>query len=123
MSSNTIHQVDQNLIKFSQACTISLISIGFLMDSWLPVAIATACQLLGASGWSVAPYQFLYNNLAKPLGIVKPNLKPDNSQPHHFASLVGGLMDLAGVVLLIAGSAVGWYSSALFSSWQTSISG
>ncbi|MCA9894078.1 MAG: DUF4395 domain-containing protein [Anaerolineae bacterium] len=109
----SLQQVDLNVIKFSQACTILLLSAGFIVDSWVLVAIAAICQLLGATGAQYAPYCFLYDNVAKRMGLVKPNVKPDFSQPHHFASFVGGAMDVIGFALLAAGSAAGWIFVAI----------
>ena len=108
MTVTASQQVDQSLVKFSQACTIALLTLGFIVDSWLPVALAAICQFLGATGSPFAPYRFLYEHVARASGIVKPNVKPDNPQPHHFASFVGGTFDLIGLLLLLAGSSLGW---------------
>jgi len=108
MSSNHVQHVDQNAVKFSHAATIVLLALGFVVDSWVPVAVAMACQLLGASGSSFAPYRFLYEHVVTASGIIKPNVQPDNPQPHHFASLVGGLFNLVATLLLMAGSPIGW---------------
>lgn len=103
-----IRIVDRNLIRFSQACTIILLVLGFVTDTWIPIAVAALCQILGATGSALSPYHLLYEQIAKPSGIVKPSPRPDNPQPHHFASFVGGAMDAIGVLLLIAGNPVGW---------------
>lgn len=106
---NTLPKVDQNTIKVAHAITIVLLVLGFIIDSWIPVAIAAIAQLLGAANVPFAPYRVIYQHIIVPIGIVKPNIKVDNPQPHHFASLVGGLFDVIGVIALLAGfSLIGW---------------
>ncbi len=106
--------VDQHQIKFNMAMTASLLVIGFLLNSWIPVAIAIVCQFSGAAGLSFAPYRVLYTRLIVPGGLVKPDKIPDHHTPHRFAALVGGLFDLIGLILLLAGVTVaGWIFIAI----------
>ncbi len=106
--------VDQHQIKFNMAMTASLLVIGFLLNSWIPVAIAVVCQFSGAAGLSFAPYRVLYTRLVVPSGLVKPNKIPDHHAPHRFGALVGGLFDLIGLILLLAGVTVaGWIFIAI----------
>jgi hypothetical protein len=106
--------VDQNQIKFNMAMTALLLIIGFLADSVIPVGIAILCQFAGAAGLRIAPYRLLYSRLVVPSGLVKPNKIPDHHTPHRFAALVGGLFNLIGVILLLAGfDVVGWVFIAI----------
>ena len=90
--------VDQHQIKFNMAMTASLLVIGFLLNSWIPVAIAVVCQFSGAAGLSFAPYRVLYTRLVVPSGLVKPNTIPDHHAPHRFGALVGGLFNRIGLM-------------------------
>jgi len=106
--------VDQNQIKFNMALTALLLAVAYLLDSWIPVAVAIVCQFSGAAGLTFAPYRLLYTYLAVPSGLVKPNKIPDHHTPHRFAALVGGLFNLIGLVLLWQGVAVwGWIFVAI----------
>lgn len=106
--------VDQHQIKFNMAMTASLLAIGFLLDSWIPVAIAIVCQFSGAAGLSFAPYRVLYTRLVVPGRLVKPNKIPDHHTPHRFGALVGGVFDLIGLILLLAGATfAGWIFIAI----------
>ena len=101
--------IDQNQIKFNMAMTASLLIIGYLLNSWILIAIAIVCQFSGAAGLSFAPYRIIYTYIVVPIGIMKPNKIPDNHTPHRFAALVAGLFNLIGVILILVGmSIVGW---------------
>ncbi len=109
MSETKVTLIDQNQIKFNMAMTASLLIIGYLLNSWIPVAVAIVCQFSGAMGLTFAPYRIIYTRIVVPIGIMKPNKIPDNHAPHHFAALVGGLFDLIGVILILVGMSVtGW---------------
>lgn len=101
--------VDQQQIKFNMAMTALLLAVGYLLNSWIPVAIAIVSQFSGGLGLSIAPYRLLYIGIVLPSGLLKPRKIPDNHAPHRFAAFVGGLFDLIGVILIIMGFQVaGW---------------
>jgi hypothetical protein len=109
MSENQVTLVDQNQIKFNMAMTASLLIVGYLLNNWIPVAIAIVCQFSGAMGLTFAPYRIIYTRIVIPSGIMKANKIPDNHAPHRFAAVVGGLFDLIGVILILAGMNIaGW---------------
>lgn len=102
MANETLRKVDQSGIKVGQAATIILLLLGFVLDSWILIVFVAAAQLLGALDAPFAPYRLLYQRVLKPGGFVKPNVIPDNPEPHRFAMLLGGLMNGAATVLLLA---------------------
>ena len=101
--------VDQQQIKFNMAATAILLTSGYLLNSWVFVAIAIFCQLTGSLGLSFAPYRLLYTNLMVRTGLIKPNPIPDNHAPHRFAAFVGALFNIIGLSLILTGANVaGW---------------
>jgi hypothetical protein len=105
----TPRKLDRNAVKFNHSLTIILLLTGFIVDSWIPVAIAATAQLLGAAAAPFAPYKLIYEKIVKPNGWIKPRLIPDHPEPHRFAILMGGLFDVAGILALHAGMPVfGW---------------
>lgn len=103
MSTETLRKVDQTGLKTGQALTIILLLLGFVLESWLLVAIVAVAQFLGAVAAPFAPYKLVYQNLVKPSGIVKPNIITDNPEPHRFAMLVGAIFNGVATVLLLTG--------------------
>lgn len=104
MTTKTIRLVDQNGLKTGQALTIILLVAAFLLDSVLLVAFVALAQILGALDVPFAPYRLFYQRVVKPSGRVKPNVQPDNPEPHRFAMLVGALFNGAATLLLLAGA-------------------
>ncbi len=109
MNRESVLHVDQHEIKFAMAGTLLLLSLSWVLDSWIPVAIATVCQFLGGTGSPNAPYFLIYNRVMVPANLIKPHMIQDDPIPHRFASLIGGLLTLIGTIFLWANySLVGW---------------
>lgn len=99
-----LRKVDHTGIKTGQALTILLLLAGFVLDSWLIVAVVAAAQLLGAVDAPFAPWRLIYQRVVKPSGIVQPHVISDNPEPHRFAMLVGGVFNTVAALLLLAGA-------------------
>lgn len=109
MTAQSLRRVDHSGLKTGMAITIGLLLIGFIIDSWIPVAFVAVAQLLGALGVSFAPYRLIYLKIVKPAGIVKPHVVEDNPEPHRFAMFVGAIFNgLATLALFIGASAIAW---------------
>ena len=109
MKENQPTLVDQNQIKFNMAVTALLLALAYLLNSWVPVAVAIVCQFTGSLGLLFAPYRLLYIGLIVPSGLAKPNTIPDNHAPHRFAAFIGGLFNLIGLFLILSGFDIsGW---------------
>ena len=109
MSSESALHVDQREIKFAMAATLLLLALGWVLDNWIPVAIAAICQLISATGSPYAPYFLIYKRVMLPVNLIKPHIIPDDPILHRFASLIGGLFTLLGAIFLWANySLVGW---------------
>lgn len=101
--------LDQNAGRAGQALTIILLVLGFVLDLWPLVLVVGMAQLLGALALPFAPYRLIYKHAVLPSGLVKPNLQPDNPEPHRFALLVGAVFNFAATILLLAGTpGVAW---------------
>ncbi len=102
-------KVDQNRLKTGQALTIILLIIAFVIQSWVLVAFVGIAQLLGGLDSSFAPYRLFYQRIAKPSGLVKPNIQLDNPEPHRFSMLVGAIFNGAATLALLSGAdAIAW---------------
>lgn len=104
-----VQRIDRSALRFNQIGIVGFVGTGFVFD--LPVLPAcVAVVLLAGSFLPVAAlFKHIYRYVIKPLGIMKPDVVHENSAPHQFAQLLGGLVLAAGSVLLYSGSpAAGW---------------
>ena len=109
VSTTSTRRVDQSGLKVGQVITIITLLISFIISSPLLVALVAIAQLLGGINSPYAPYRLIYQKLLKPAGIVKPNVIPDNPEPHQFAMLVGAIFNGVGAALIWLGIPVaGW---------------
>tara|TARA_Y100000031_G_scaffold153945_1_gene200410 strand:+ start:115 stop:516 length:402 start_codon:yes stop_codon:yes gene_type:complete len=91
------------------AMTLLLIVAAWILNSWIPVAIAAICQLMNATGKTYAPYTLIYKHLMVPTKLIRPHIIQDDPVPHHFASLMGGIVTLVGTIFLwLNYPIVGW---------------
>ncbi len=97
-------KVDYSGLKTGQALTIILLIVAYIVQSPLLVALVAVAQLLGALDVPFAPYRLFYQYVVKPSGLVKPNIQPDNPEPHRFAMLVGALFNGVATLALLAGA-------------------
>lgn len=102
MGQETLRKVDLSGLRTGQALTIILLLLGFILNSWLLVALVAAAQLLGALDAPYAPYRLVYLNVVKRSGVVKPSVITDNPEPHRFAMLVGSVFNGVATILLLA---------------------
>jgi hypothetical protein len=94
----TLLPVDHSALKTNQAVIILL---GVLA---LVAVLMLAGTLLGKPGFG-----FVYKQVLKPGGLLKPDVVQDNPEPHRFAQGMGAVFMAAGGLLLYAGLPVaGW---------------
>lgn len=109
MAIQSLRKVDHSGLKTGQALTIILLLIGFVIESWVFVAIVAIAQLLGGFGLPFAPYRLIYQHIVKPLGLIKPHVVDDNPEPHRFSMFVGTVFNgVATLALLSSASTIGW---------------
>lgn len=105
----TERKVDQSAIRTNQALMSSLLLLAFIVDALWLVAFVGAVLLAGAIFPQLALFKGLYWRVLKPLGIVRPDVRPDNPEPHRFAMGVAGLVAATSAALIYAGIPVaGW---------------
>jgi Domain of unknown function (DUF4395) len=103
-------RVDTHLAKFSQAVTVLLSALAFLLNQPIIVAIAALILTLAAIVPSVSPFRLLYRYIVLPLHLLQPRIVEDDPAPHRFAQGVGAAFLIASSLLLYltSATAVGW---------------
>ncbi len=104
-------RVDSHLLKFSQAWTVGLTALAFVLQSRWLVVIAALCLLISAAVPAVGPFRLLYRFIAVPLRLLRPRIVEDDPAPHRFAQAIGATFLIASsAVLFLAPSAfvAGW---------------
>lgn len=103
-------RLDAHLLKFSQACTVLLTALAFIVQQPIVVAIAAACLAISALAPAVSPFRLLYRGVALPLHLLKPRIVEDDPAPHRFAQSIGAVFLIASSLFLLLTNAfvVGW---------------
>ena len=100
--------VDHSALKSNQLIIIALSLIAFVLDS---AALVAGTALVMAMGTLLGRPGFhpVYARILRPLGLLKPEILPDNPGPHRFAQGFGALVLLGGAITLFSGAQlVGW---------------
>lgn len=105
-----IPRVDTHLAKFSQACTVLLTGLAFLLSQPVIALIAAIVLALSAIVPAVSPFRLLYRGIMLPLHLLCPRIVEDDPSPHRFAQGVGATFLIASalVLFLTKATAVGW---------------
>jgi len=102
-------KVDQSALKVNQAFIITLLILAFVLNSWWLVAFVGLVMLLGTAVPQLSLFKQIYVQLLRPSRLIKPDIVPDNPEPHRFAQGLGGVFVALSVVALLAQiPAVGW---------------
>jgi hypothetical protein len=103
-----LQKVDHAALRVNQYTIILLNILAFVFNlPWLAGVVALV-MILGTV-LKTPGFGFVYRNILKPAGLVKPDVLMDNPEPHRFAQGLGGTFMLAGGLALWAGYAVlGW---------------
>jgi len=101
--------VDHSAIKTGQLLTIVTLLGAFILGRWELVAILAVIFLVTALIYPLGPFVLVYRLLLKPMGIVKPDMRIDNLQPHLFGQAVGAASAAIAALAVYAGFAyAGW---------------
>lgn len=102
-------QVDQNELRVNSSLVIAVLALAFVTDRWQLVAFQAGVMALTALRLSLGPYVLLYRAVLRPAGIVRPDLRVDNPEPHRFAAMVGTIVASTATYLLVTGRSIaGW---------------
>jgi hypothetical protein len=105
----TDRKVDYSALRTNQAFVIGLLLIAFIVIAQWLVAFVAFVMLLGTFVPKLALFKAAYAYFLKPRGIVKPDVKADNPEPHLFAQGVGGTFLTAATIAFVLGAPfVGW---------------
>ena len=109
-NATSIPRVDTHLAKFSQACTVLLTGLAFVLSQPVIVPITALLLALAALVPIINPYRLLYRGMLLPLHLLRPRIVEDDPVPHRFAQGVGAALLIAStlVLLLTKATAVGW---------------
>ena len=105
----TDRKVDHSALRTNQVFIIGLLLIAFILDAKWLVAFVAFVMLLGTFVPKLSLFKAAYTYVLKPRGIVKPDVKDDNPEPHLFAQGVGGtFLAVATIAFVLGASFVGW---------------
>ena len=106
---SSVRKVDQNELRVNSTLVITVLITAFVTNRWELVAFQAGAMFLTALNFSFGPYVILYRYILRPLGIIKPDLRVDNPEPHRFAVIVGTIVASTSTYFLATGrSIVGW---------------
>ena len=106
--------VDHTALRFNQATIIALLALAFVLDwRWL-VAVIGLVMVIGTVWPRAALFKAIYARVLRPAGLLKPDVRPDEPEPHLFAQGVGGLFLAAATLGFALGAGViGWLLAAV----------
>lgn len=106
---NPTKTIDHSAIKTGQTLAIVILLAAFVLDRWEPVAALAGAFLVTSVFFEWGPFALLYRWPLKPLGLVAPDLRTDNVQPHRFGQAVGAVTAaLAAAALYFNYAILGW---------------
>ena len=107
---SNVPRVDTHLAKFSQAGTVLLSGLAFLLNKPIIVVIAAIILLLSAVAPSMSPFRLVYRYAVLPLHLMKPRIVEDDPAPHRFAQGIGAAFLIASslILYLTSATALGW---------------
>lgn len=105
----TVRSVDHAALRTNQAFIIGLLLVAFLLDLWPVAAFVGVIMAVGTLWPQAALFKRVYKHVLRPLSLVKPDVQPDNPQPHLFAQGVGAVFTLGATAAVLLGApTLGW---------------
>jgi len=102
-------EVDHAEIRFGQIMVILSMSAAYITASWEIVAIVGIFFLLASISFRIGPFNNIYRLLFKATGVIKPDMRFDNMEPHRFGQAVGFVTAAIAAGLIFTGFAnAGW---------------
>ncbi len=107
--SEAVRNVDHSAIRTNQAFIIGLLLIAFVTNLWPIVAFVSAVLIIGTISLEAGLFKRIYRHILKPAGVIKPDVIPDNPEPHRFSQGLGGAFTLAATIALLLNLPIlGW---------------
>ena len=101
--------VDHSAIRVTQAFTIGLLLLAFILNAPILAAAVALANLLGALAPEAGLFRRVYLGILKPAGLVKSDVIEDNPEPHRFSQGLGALFVGLGLLAMAVGlPALGW---------------
>ncbi|NPV69002.1 MAG: DUF4395 domain-containing protein [Anaerolineae bacterium] len=114
MPMNAERRVDHSALRTNQAFIIGLLALAFLLNAPVLVAFVAAVMLIGTIWPGAGLFKRVYQHVLRPAGLVRPDVRPDNPEPHRFAQGLGGVFTALGVLALALGASIpGWALTGL----------
>lgn len=102
-------KVDHAALRVNQASIIALLAIAFVANALWLVAFVAAVMVVGTIWPQAGLFKLAYARVLRPAGILKPDLRDDDPQPHLFAQGLGGIFLVFSTLFLWLNlSLVGW---------------
>ena len=109
MNSSAQRPLDRSELRFNQISIITLLVLGFLLDSVWLVALVGLVMAVGTLWPRLGLFKRFYHAVVKPAGWLKPDVAPDTADAHLFAQGVGSLFLIAATLSLLTGQTLlGW---------------
>ena len=111
------YRVDRNTLRTNQAMIVALTVLAFVLGAevgrW--VVLGTALVMaLGTAHPAFALFKQLHQRILRPLGILGPDVHPEDPMPHQFAQAIGAVFLLASSAALFGGAeTLGWVLNAV----------
>jgi hypothetical protein len=107
-------RVDYSALRTNQALIILFLLLAFLLDQRWLVGFVALVMVVGTVWPQYGLFKLFYATVLAPAGWIKPDLKPDEAQPHLFAQALGGIFLTGAVIAFLAGApVVGWALSLI----------
>ncbi len=103
------NNLDRSALKFNQESIVVLTAIAFLFSlPWL-IVFTAAVMLEGTIFPKAGLFKLIYQHIAKPIGIIKPDVVEEDNSPHQFAQGFGGVfLAISFAALMFKLTALGW---------------
>src|SRR6266704_871482 len=106
---SSARNVDQNELRVNSILVITVLISAFVINRWELVAFQAGALFLTTLHLGLGPYVALYRHVLRPAGIVKPDFRNDNPEPHRFAAMFGTIVASTATYCLATGHSVaGW---------------
>ena len=107
MKKNT--KIDHSEIKFGQVMVILSMIAAYVTAKWEIVGIQGIFFFVTSISFNMGPFNNIYRLFFRSTGLIKPDMRVDNMEPHRFGQAVGFVTAVLATGLIYSGYAfAGW---------------